>query len=221
MWRSGGPGSSAADRLEAKGEGGRSLRLRRRRTGRDARTGVLRQWSLRERRRSRQLPGPRRPGPAKLEAALPVGWTQPIETSCGGRGAGDHDRTLSCSCPAAKSKNFVSRARTTSLRCVVLSRLGSARPAPPRWPWRSGVVPGVVARLSEAAGGGARHQAGDSAQRSLRESAARVPVATTAAGGNCAQHISPALLCVWFPTAPSQPFPASVSGRCFRIPTTF
>jgi hypothetical protein len=38
-----------------------------------------------------------------------------------------------------------------------------ARPTPPRWPWRSGVVPGVVARPSEAAGGGVRHHAGDSA----------------------------------------------------------
>src|ERR1017187_3689810 len=35
----------------------------------------------------------------------------------------DRDRTLSRSCPTQKSKNFVSRARTTSLRFVVLSRL--------------------------------------------------------------------------------------------------
>src|ERR1017187_1143059 len=38
--------------------------------------------------------------------------------------AGDRDKTLSCSCLAQKRKNFVSRARTTSLRSVVLSRLG-------------------------------------------------------------------------------------------------
>ena len=36
-------------------------------------------------------------------------------------GAGDRDGTLSCSCPAPKSKNFVSRARNTPLRSVFLS----------------------------------------------------------------------------------------------------
>ena len=35
--------------------------------------------------------------------------------------AGDHDKTVSCSCPAPKSKNFVSRARNTPLRSVFLS----------------------------------------------------------------------------------------------------
>ena len=35
--------------------------------------------------------------------------------------AGDRDGTLSCSCPAQKSKNFVSRERNTPLRSVFLS----------------------------------------------------------------------------------------------------
>jgi hypothetical protein len=41
--------------------------------------------------------------------------------------AGDRDKTLSCSCLVSKRKNFVSRARTTPLRSVVL----------PAWGWKS------------------------------------------------------------------------------------
>lgn len=57
-------------------------------------------------------------------AFFPAGLRDPEEaegTGCGERGAGDRDRTLSCACPTQKSKNFVSKARTTPLRSVVLS----------------------------------------------------------------------------------------------------
>jgi hypothetical protein len=56
-------------------------------------------------------------------------WGEAKDTGCGERGAGSRDRTLSCSCPAAKSKNFVSRARTTPLRSVVLPASGSSKVA--------------------------------------------------------------------------------------------
>src|ERR1039458_340913 len=64
-------------------------------------------------------------------------------------GQGDHDRTLSRSCPTQKSKNFVSRARATPLRCVALSRLGlkstwassvPLTPAPSWCPWCGGAA---------------------------------------------------------------------------------
>jgi hypothetical protein len=49
--------------------------------------------------------------------------------------AGDHDKTVSCSCPAPKSKNFVSRGKEHSAALRVPFRLGSrklARPVPLR-----------------------------------------------------------------------------------------
>src|ERR1022692_4949240 len=45
--------------------------------------------------------------------------------------AGDRDKTLSCSCLVSKRKNFVSRARTTPLRSVILPASGSQRFAGP------------------------------------------------------------------------------------------
>ena len=50
---------------------------------------------------------------------------------------------LSCLCPTQKSKNFVSRARTTPLRFVVLSRPGVGKLAGPVC-----VLPGGVHRFS-------------------------------------------------------------------------
>src|ERR1039457_4344490 len=47
------------------------------------------------------------------------------------RGAGDRDKTLSCSCPAQKSKNFVSRARSRSAALRGSFRLGSRKVAGP------------------------------------------------------------------------------------------
>src|ERR1017187_3148745 len=68
-----GPGASAANGSEAQGKCARSLRLRRRRTGRGAGTALLR----------RRSPGKTavevatRTADAKSEAALPVGWPKP------------------------------------------------------------------------------------------------------------------------------------------------
>jgi hypothetical protein len=71
-------------------------------------------------------------------------WGETKDTGCGERDAAERDRTLSCSCPTQKSKNFVSRARTTSLRCVALPRLGesSAWASPP-----PALAPGGIVRL--------------------------------------------------------------------------
>ena len=58
-----------------------------------------------------------------MEAAAPLGRAK--DTGYGERAAGYRDGTLSCSCPTQKRKNFVSRARTTPLRSVVLpARVG-------------------------------------------------------------------------------------------------
>jgi hypothetical protein len=58
--------------------------------------------------------------PGEVSGGAAGGEGKAKNTGRGERGAGGCDRTLSCSCPAAKSKNFVSRARTTALRSVVL-----------------------------------------------------------------------------------------------------
>ena len=97
-------------------------------------------------------------------------WCWPGEdkdTGCGERGAGDRDKTLSRPCLVSKRKNFVFRARTTSLRSVVLSRLGLGKLAGPVWPASASAVPVALegAVGPEAAGGCARHQAGGSALR--------------------------------------------------------
>src|ERR1035437_1535691 len=57
---------------------------------------------------------------ARLEAALSFGRDTALFTA----GAGDRDKTLSCSCPAPKSKNFVSRGAEHSAALRVPFRLG-------------------------------------------------------------------------------------------------
>src|SRR5664279_5112155 len=52
-----------------------------------------------------------RGGDQDREGGTAVGPGEAKDTGCEGRGAGDRDRTLSCSCPVQKSKNFVSRAQ--------------------------------------------------------------------------------------------------------------
>src|ERR1035441_4537000 len=66
----GGPGASAANRSEAESEGARSLRLRRRRTGRGARPSLLRRWRLLE--EGGRAGEQKRLGPSEGGAALPV-----------------------------------------------------------------------------------------------------------------------------------------------------
>ena len=74
--------------------------------------------------------------PVEVGGGAAVGQGEAKDTGCEVRGAGNRDRTLSRSCPAQKSKNFVSRARTTSLRSVVLPTWGCLKnylgQSPPR-----------------------------------------------------------------------------------------
>src|ERR1019366_6661417 len=65
-------------------------------------------------------PLPPRPRP-EAQRALGEGTTARVAKTPARPVAAPTDKTLSCSCPAQKRKNFVSRARTTSLRSVVLS----------------------------------------------------------------------------------------------------
>src|ERR1019366_1600989 len=62
-------------------------------------------------------PGPPRPVPSKLEAALPLGWGEAKDTGCGERSAGNRDKTPSR--PAQKGKaSFPGRG---PLRCAPCS----------------------------------------------------------------------------------------------------
>ena len=87
-------------------------------------------------------PGLPRPVPSKLEAALPLGWGEAKDTGCGERSAGNRDKTPSRSLSCPEGQNFVSRARTTSLRSVLLPRLGgNTSSAIPPSPWAGSRVP--------------------------------------------------------------------------------
>ena len=112
-WCFSGPNAPAPNGPAAESESAGSL------TAGAGRAALVRRRLL-ERRRSRW--GPRSAGaePARLEAALPLGWAQPKTPAVKSEVPVTTTGHLSCSCPAAKSKNFVSRARTTALRSVVL-----------------------------------------------------------------------------------------------------
>ena len=82
--------------------------------------------------------------PGQVGGVTAVGPGKAKDTGCGERGAGDRDGTPSRSCPAQKRKNFVSRARTTSLRSVVLPTWGgNTSSAIPPSPWAGSRVPTI------------------------------------------------------------------------------
>jgi hypothetical protein len=82
--------------------------------------------------RTRRRSGKPRPAPVSRPGAwLKSSESDPKTEAVEAPVAGDRDGTLSCSCPAQKSKNFVSRERNTPLRSVFLSAWEcSAPPAP-------------------------------------------------------------------------------------------
>jgi hypothetical protein len=81
----------AAKRLEAEGEGVRSMRLRRRRMGRGTRTALLRQRSVPERRRSNATTRTATVSPGQVAGGGAVELGEAKDSGCGERGAGDRD----------------------------------------------------------------------------------------------------------------------------------